>query len=158
MNRIASSLVLIAVALVFLITAQNYSPNSRAVPVAVALVTLALLALDIASQGEGKLGHALRRALGGVQAVRPGADAEAGEPRKEFAAFLWVVGFAAGTVLVGFYIAIPVYVVGYLRLYARKPLLHAIAIAAVLTGALYLLFAVLLGYGIFEGLLFGGFM
>ena len=67
-------------------------------------------------------------------------------------------GFTALAVLAGFYVAIPVYVVAYLRLYARRPLAISLLIALVLTTALYVLFAILLGYDIFEGLVFGGYM
>ena len=58
----------------------------------------------------------------------------------------------------GFYPAIPVYVTAYLALYARKPLLASVATAAALTGLLYVMFELLLGYDVFGGLISGDFL
>lgn len=156
--RYLPSVILLALTAIFILTALQYSPGSRRVPLAVAVVTVILLAIDMAGQGGGRVGAMIRRTFGGANAVRPGQDGEKGELAKEVAAIGWIVGFAAIAVVLGFYIAIPVYVIGYLTLYARRPLVVAALIAAVLTAILYVLFAVFLGYEIFVGLAFGGFM
>jgi hypothetical protein len=156
--RYLPSLILLILTLIFVATAFDYSGNSRRVPLAVALVILILLAIDLASQNDRGLGQLLRRAFGGAQAVRPGQDGEPGVLAKEVAAILWIAGFTALAVVFGFYIAIPAYAIGYLVVYARRPWLISGLIAIGLTGLLYFLFAILLGYEIFVGLIFGGFM
>jgi hypothetical protein len=157
-EAIVPTLVLIVLALIYLATGLSYNADTRAVPVVVTTVTLVLLVIDILSQGEGRLSHSLRRFFGGAAMVRPGAEGEAAPLAKEIAAFSWMAAFTGLAILFGFYIAIPVYVFSYLRFYARKPILIASTMALTLTAVLYGTFELLLGYGIFEGLLFGGYM
>lgn len=149
---------LAVLAVIYLVTGLGYDPDTRAVPIVVTCVTLLLLALDALSQGRGRVARGLRRFFGGAAMVRPGEGGQPAPLAKEIAAFAWMAGFTVLAVIFGFYIAIPVYVFSYLRLYAGKPLLTSAAMALILTGMLYGTFELLLGYGIFEGLLFGGYM
>lgn len=158
LKGILPSLVLIALCAIYYATGLGYGTATRKIPLAICAVTLVLLVLDLASQGEGSVARVLRRALGGARATRPGAGGLSTDPAREVAAFAWIVAFAAVAVVFGFYIAIPVYVIAYLVLHARKPLRIAAPIGLGLTAGLWLLFQGLLGYEIFEGLLFGGYM
>ncbi|WP_353476618.1 tripartite tricarboxylate transporter TctB family protein (plasmid) [Salipiger sp. H15] len=158
LKGIAPTLVLLALCAVYYATGASYGAATRAIPLAVCAVTILLLGLDLLSQGDGRLSVLLRRALGGARALRPGAGGHEAGVGREIAAFAWIAAFALLAVVLGFYISIPVYVIAYLRLHAGKPLATAALIGLVLTGVLYLLFAVLLGYDIFEGLVFGGYM
>ncbi|MCT7378150.1 tripartite tricarboxylate transporter TctB family protein [Chelativorans salis] len=157
-RAILTSLVLIAVSAVYFATALQYSAGSRAIPISVATLTILFLFLDILSQGEGRVARGLRRAFGGAASIRPGGDAQEQPVRQEALALAWIVAFTALATAFGFYIAIPVYVISYLWLHAGKPIWIAALVAISLTGALYLIFEVLLGYAIFEGLIFGGYM
>ena len=157
-RAIVPTLVLAALALIYLATGLGYNADTRAVPLVVTSVTLLLLALDFLSQGKGRVAYALRRFFGGAAMVRPGQGGESAPVGKEIAAFAWMAAFTGLAVLFGFYLTIPVYVFSYLRFYAGKPLLASAAMALGLIGILYITFEYLLGYAIFEGLLFGGYI
>ena len=152
------SIVLFVVTAIYFATAFKYSPATREVPVAVAGVTMILLIVDMLSQGPGRVSKILRRAFGGGAARRPGDGGESAPVRQGVLALAWIVGFTALAVALGFYLAIPIYVFCYLHLYARKRLTASATIAIALTGILYVVFQLLLGYEIFRGLIFGGYM
>tara|TARA_R110002020_G_scaffold36894_33_gene111020 strand:+ start:5547 stop:6056 length:510 start_codon:yes stop_codon:yes gene_type:complete len=163
LGEAAPSLVLIAIAGFYAATALAYDPESRAMPLGVALIAIVLVVLDILSRGEGRLARNLRRGLQGSSARQPvpGLDGQAGQRHsalRALGAFAWIVGFLALVTVFGFYPAIPVYVTAYLALYARKPLLASVATAAALTGLLYVMFELLLGYDVFGGLISGDFL
>ncbi|ESR25583.1 tripartite tricarboxylate transporter TctB family protein [Lutibaculum baratangense] len=157
------SIVLLVVAAFYAYTATAYDPQTRAMPLGVALIAILLVVLDLVSRGEGALARNLRRVLqgSGAKAPVPGLDGQAGQRHpalRELGAFAWIGGFLALVILVGFYPAIPIYMVAYLRFYAKKPLVAAVATAAVVTGLLYAMFELLLGYSVFEGLIMGDYM
>lgn len=157
------SLVLIAVAAFYLVASFAYDPATRAMPLGVAALAIALLAVEILSRTQGRLGRSLARVLqgGGTKAPVPGLDGQAGQahpPRKELAAFAWILAFLGLVVVFGFYIAIPIYVAAYLYVYARKGVLPSLGTALTLTAALYAMFELLLGYEVFTGLITGDFM
>ncbi|WP_146588614.1 tripartite tricarboxylate transporter TctB family protein [Puniceibacterium confluentis] len=158
LQAIVPTAVLTALALIYMVTGLGYETDTRAVPLVVTGVTLVLLVLDFLSQGNGRLAFALRRFFGGAAMLRPGQGGESAPVAKEIAAFAWMAAFTALATLFGFYLAIPVYVFAYLRFYAGKPLLPCVAMALGLTASLYITFEYLLGYAIFEGLLFGGYI
>lgn len=158
LNAIVPSLVLGALTLIYIATAMGYKADTRAVPMVVAGVTMLLVVLDLLSQGDGQVSRLLRRFFGGAAGVRPGEGGQSAPVAKEIAAFAWIFGFTFLTIVVGFYVAIPIYVFGYLRFYAGKSLIAAAGTGLCLTAVLYVTFELLLGYQIFEGLLFGGYM
>lgn len=157
-DAIIPSVILIALVLGYMTTGLGYSAATRAMPLAVAGLTLALLVVDLLSQGDGRTGRTLRRAFGGAAALRPGSGGERAPLLAELSALAWIAGFTVLAVVLGFYLAIPLYVTAYLRLFARKPLWIALLVGLVLTALLYAVFQMLLGYRIFPGLIFGGYM
>ncbi len=162
-SEIVPSIVLMAIAVGYLLVSLEYNTNDRAMPLGVAALAIFLLLLDILSVGEGRIGRNVRRVLQGSasQKVVPGLDGQAGlrhHPMREVAAFGWILGFLVLSVIFGFYVGIPVYVFCYLRFYATKPVVNSALTAVCLTGALYVMFELLLGYSVFSGIVSGDFL
>ena len=65
----------------------------------------------------------------------------------------WVLGFTVGTYLLGFFIAIPLFVLSYLRMHGRSWLI-AIVFATVTTAAEYAIFEFGLRAHLWRGLIF----
>lgn len=140
----------------YLATAYGYGRDSRLMPVLVAWAMLVLVALDLASRTDTRVGRALTRWL------NPAADpaksaAHARYPlSKQAAAVLWLAGFAAALVLIGVLYAVPLYVFGSMRLRGRRSYLLSLAGGAGAALFVWLLFAVVLRIELYPGLLFGG--
>lgn len=147
----------IVFAIPFVVTGMQYDPTTRGMPVTVAAVTIALCILDIIAQEPGRLGAAVRRFFSG-SAEMPATDLHPSvTPLRELGAFAWVVAFVAITVFFGFYIAIPIYIFGYLRFYANRGLVISLVAALGVVAFIYVLFQLTLGYELFRGILFGDF-
>jgi len=136
----------------FLATSYTYSAQARAFPAPVAWVTLALIALDLVSRTQTSAGEAIRRHL------NPGAHTpEASHALdKHLAAALWLAVFAVALALIGVLCAVPLYMFASLRFQGRRAWFTSLWISAVATGALWLLFAVLLRLELYPGYFFGG--
>ena len=65
----------------------------------------------------------------------------------------WTAGFALATYLIGFYIAIPVFSLAYLKTHGRR-WLTSILFAAIILGFIYLVFNVVLKTTLYRGLIF----
>lgn len=68
----------------------------------------------------------------------------------------WMAGFIALVFLLGFPLAVPCFICGYLVIEGREPWLLSLALALVAWGAFYLLFQKLLHFPFDAGLLTGG--
>ena len=166
-NRLADalpSIVLLCIAAFYLWASLEYNAESRAMPFGVAVLAIALVVLDLLSRGGGAFGRILRRVLQGgapPAAAIPGLEGQAGKrhgPMQELAAFGWIVGFLLLAIVVGFYIAIPLYVIAYLRFFAGKSIVKSAAMGLGLAAVLFAMFELMLGYNVFGGLISGDFM
>jgi hypothetical protein len=123
---------------VFLAAAYGYPSQARAFPVAVAWVTLFLVALDIA---KGRL--------------NPAATAEESRPSdSQIGAVVWLAGFALLLVLIGILYAVPLYIFASLRFRGSRSWFTSLWIAAVVTGGIWVLFAVVLRLELYPGYFF----
>lgn len=118
---------------VVLIAAYGYPSQARAFPVAVAWVMLFLIGLDI---------FALKNAED-----RP---AVAGQLR----AVTWLAAFASALVLVGILYAVPIYIAASLRFKGHRSWITSLLAAAITTGGVWLLFAVVLRLDLYPGYFF----
>jgi hypothetical protein len=118
---------------IFLAAAYLYPPEARAFPVAVAWMTLFLIALDLVFRTD-------RRA----------PAATSGQSR----AVAWLAVFALMLVLIGILYAVPVYVVASLRFRGNKSWLTCLGTAAGVTAGIWLLFAVVLRLDLYPGYFF----
>ena len=78
------------------------------------------------------------------------------ETRAALGVLAWMAGFIALVFLLGFPVAVPLFIFGYLVIAGREPWLLSIALALVAWGAFYLLFQRLLHFPFDPGLLTGG--
>jgi hypothetical protein len=141
---------LLVISIAYLFAASGYKPESRAVPEAVAWVMTGLLLLDLISRSETRTGRVLLTLLNPAALAdeRPDA-APAG---RQIAAGSWILGFAAGLVVLGILTAVPLYVFGALYVKGRRSIAAALAAAAIATLAIWLLFAQALHLPLYAGL------
>jgi hypothetical protein len=120
----------------FLATAYGYPSQARTFPVAVAWVTLFLVALDISKSR-----------------LNPGAAEEDSRPLgSQISAVIWLALFAVLLVLVGILYAVPLYIFASLRFRGGRSWFTSLWTAAVVTGGIWLLFAVVLRLDLYPGL------
>jgi hypothetical protein len=112
----------------FLAAAYGYPSQARTFPVAVASVTLFLLALDV------KASRAVAAQNG------------------QFVAVVWLSAFALMLVLIGILYAVPLYIFASLRFRGSRSWFTSLWIAAMVTGGIWLLFAVVLRLDLYPGL------
>ncbi len=138
----------------YLYLSAGYPARARAFPAMVAWAMLALIALDLLSRTETRLGRAVKRTL------NPAADRVARESdhvqswQRQVASVLWIAGFATAIVLIGILAAVPLYVFGALRFRGGRPLLTCLLAAAGATAFIYLLFGVVLRLNLYPGIFF----
>ncbi len=138
----------------YLYLAAAYPPRARAFPEAVAWVMLGLLALDLVSRTQTRIGLALLRAL------NPAAEPGATHPREQsqrgspVTAILWVAGLATALLLIGILNSVPLYIFASLRFRGERSLIMSLAIAAGATLLIWLLFGVVLRLNLYPGLFF----
>ena len=155
LTRQGPAVLLTVMSVVYVVISYQYDEETRMLPLLVAWTTLVLLIIELLCQGESRLGGVLRLFLSGEV---PGAEAQTTSNtllRREIGAFVWVFSVLGAVVLFGFYITIPLFVSSFLRFYARKSWTLALSVAVILTGAIWILFEVLMGYQLFYGFLFG---
>ena len=156
--RQGPSMVLIAMTVGFVVASYQYPPASRELPLLVGWTTLIMLVIEFVSQGESRLGRVLQSFLAGKGGDQPSVDIKpTGTVSREIGAFVWVICVTAAVMLFGFYLTIPVYVAGFLRFRARTSLPVALMAGLGLTGFIYVLFEILMGYRLFYGFVFGDF-
>lgn len=133
----------------------DYQPLMRQVPLLAAWATIVLATIDLLGRTDTSLGR-LVQTLTAWKSTLPGLEnGTVGVAlRTEVAAVLWIVGFVIGVVVLGFYVAIPIYVFLATLVQARKGVLISLLSAVGMLLAIWLLFAVLLSYAIYGGLLF----
>ncbi len=157
-REFSTSLVILAIGVIYLLWAQSYPPELSVVPTLVAWLTIALALLDAASHTETRLGRVVRSFVG--QPAAGAADGEKPARRPGWAAVtfsvLWPLAYVACVILAGFLLVTPVYIFAYMVLYGRQPILRSALSAVITTGVIWLTFEMLFHYPLFPGILFGG--
>jgi hypothetical protein len=138
------SIVLVSIAAAYVWVSYDYEGGSQRLPWIAGVLAIVLALIDMLSEDSNE--RAPKRRDGAHEIHAPGREA---------IMFGWIGGFLVLVVVLGFYGAIPLYVFCYLRIYARKPSLISAATAFGVTGFLYLVFGMLMGYEIFGGLFAG---
>ena len=149
-GSIISALVILAFVLAYItIGYVTLDEASRHVPILAGIVTVFLLAVELA-----------RQSLSSSEAPTPDAMTNHGHaesadtPGREWYVLFSVAAAVAGIFFVGFLIAIPTYLVGAITLVGRRPLHVAVLTALVTTATIYGAFELLLSYELFRGILF----
>lgn len=143
------ALALLVVASAYLAIASTYAPALRAVPAAVASVVVVLLLLDLLSRTSTRLGRSLER-------INPPSERAPYPLARQLEAMLWIAGLAAGLVLLGVLVAIPLFVFAFLRFRGQRAIITSAFGAGCAAAFIWLLFSVLLRLPLYPGILFGG--
>jgi len=147
------SLLMLALVIAFLFATYGVSVKGQRVPQLVAWIGIVLCALDVIAHTGTAFGNRVALLLSGA----PSAEEAAGKKPSlsgELIAMTWMVIATAGILLVGFLVATPVYVFGYMTLYGRKPIVQSGIAAVVTTLFIWVVFEVLMEYELYRGLLF----
>ena len=115
---------------------------SRAVPLLAALVTAVLIGIELVKRFSAKTA---------ADARTEKSTAGIGHELRVLGS---VVAAVAGIYIVGFLVALPLYVAFAIALIGRQPWRIAIATAAVTSAAIYIAFEVVLSYRLYAGVLF----
>jgi Tripartite tricarboxylate transporter TctB family len=128
-------------------------PNAsgRQFPMLVSGTAILLCALDVAAHSGTALGRRIALVLSGSLAGPPERNYRVA---REALAVLWVAIALGLVLLLGFLMAMPIYVLGYLLLHARRSLRHSLIAAFATTLGIWFAFEVLLRYDLYRGLLF----
>jgi hypothetical protein len=148
----APPLCLLALTVVYLLIGYQYPPVSRMFPVMVAWSMIVLTTLDLASRTQTRVGQAITYWL---NPASTGTHAKASHSAAELSAMIWLVGFVAALVLLGILCAIPLFVFASVRWRGQRSYVVSLAVAAITTLCIWLMFARLLRIELYTGILFG---
>jgi Tripartite tricarboxylate transporter TctB family len=134
---------------------SQYIPtiSGRQFPMLVSGAAILLCALDVIAHSGTALGRRIALVLSGSLATPPERSHRVA---REALAILWVAIALVLVLLLGFLIAMPIYVLGYLLLHARRSPRHSLIGAIATTLGIWFAFEVLLRYDLYRGMLFSG--
>jgi Tripartite tricarboxylate transporter TctB family len=144
---LAIFIVMTGVALVFFPEGARFQPLVIGLP-AIAL-SLLQLTLDLRAKKAARARDASSPRLPSAAETVDAAPSPAREQRM----WLWFIAFIAGVLLLGFWITIPLFLIGFLRVEANAPWLNAITFGMIAAGLLYAVFGLLLRTSLHEGFL-----
>lgn len=139
---IAVPLVLLVMAITLLVLSQDFGKSSGMFPRFIGWIFVGLTAADLLVQ--------LWRWL----SDRQPEPTERSVFIKQIQAFSWLIGLVVLVCLVGFLVAIPLYILTYLRLRARQGLPQALAISIGILVFVLVIFVWLLNYDLYAGWIF----
>jgi hypothetical protein len=147
---LAAALVLLALAVLVLWSAMGFDRSSAVFPLFIGKIFLGLVVLEVVFEvrkiyrPDDRLGAT---ALG----VTPQGSKSVW---KEVKAFIWLAAFLLALYLVGFVVAIALYLFSFLRLSAGRSIKDSLIFTSGVTLFVYVVFMVLLGYDLYGGFLF----
>ena len=148
-GRLAFNLLLLAAAGYFVWSAMSFEPQARQIPLLVGVMVLVLQGIVTV---RAAFATDSREVADGGEHGPPRAD----EGRRVAAACGWMVLFFALFAVIGTLAATFLFILSFLLGQRDVPWWKALAIAAVMAGAIWLLFARLMKFELYPGVLFGG--
>ena len=147
-------IVLLVIAIVALVYGLTFpTMKAKLVPIVISGIILVLASVELARE--------LMASVKSNQEIEAESEkAEAGtkgELHRYILGFGWMAALAAGIYLVGFLIAVPLFVIAYLKLNSRRWLI-SIGMAAAMAIFIYGIFVVVLRVDLYPGLIFGGYL
>jgi hypothetical protein len=151
-RSIAAPSVLVVASLAVLLWSSTFNETARQVPLLVAGATLALSIFDFVCRFDALALRPLRDFWGADFLNRemrhnPRWTAEVGQ-------ILWMIGCVAAMLLIGFLPAVPLFVLLYMVINGRRPMIESLVTAAIVFAFVYVVFEVLLDYELYRGALF----
>jgi len=122
--------------------------KTKLLPLILSGIIFFLASIELGKEFFGK------KIVGETQASEAGATDTAATMRGYLIAGAWVLGFLLCIVFMGFFVAIPLFTIAYMKLHGTKWWL-AILFAACSLGLMYLLSEPLAGIPLYRGILFG---
>jgi hypothetical protein len=142
-SALATSVILLIFVALYAATGYfTLDPASRAVPLLAALVTGGLIGVEL-----------IKRLSASTAAAAAATEAKSAVVH-ELRVLASIVAVVLGIYLVGFLVALPIYVALAIALIGRQPWRVAILTAAATTAAIYVAFEVVLSYRLFAGVVF----
>ncbi len=145
-------LVLMALTVTVIVWSYSLNDTAREVPLLVGYGLAVLSAIDLWCRLELPFSRLLRDFWGADFRNREMRH----DPRwtSEVALATWVVGCAAGMLLVGILPSVPIFVLAFMRLHGRRPWRESAIAAAATLAFVYGVFEILLEYPLYRGALF----
>lgn len=139
----------------YLILAGQYEEQSRMMPLLIGRVMLVLATLDLVSRSKTPIGQTLLRWLNPA-AVNVELTHGRPDARREFGYILWIMAFVIGLILVGMFVAVPIFLLVSFSVLGRRTIIESVLLTAVVSAAVWMLFSLLLHLQLFPGLVFHG--
>lgn len=146
---VAASIILVFVAAYMAAGYLTLDRASRAVPLLAGIVTVGLLCVELFKRVRPGGAAGTSRRAHATQQKRPNGGTAA-----EWQVLLSILLLVAGIYLTGFFVTIPLYLIGTITLLGGKTLRIAVVTGVLTTAAIYGVFEVLLSYRLFPGVLF----
>lgn len=160
-DNIVFLLILILFSVVTIVDSLSLSGYSGLLPFCTGMAILVFAAILIGMGLSSRFSKVLAVYVGlTIQFGKPADSEEQGQDEilswgRVFSCWVWMVGFFALILLVGFFIAIPLFTFALLWLFCRRRWLSSVAATLIIWGFVYFLSTVL-NMGLFSGIIFGG--
>ena len=154
-ERMVPAVMAFAIAVIFLIWSHAYEGRAHVVPMLIGWSAVVLTLVDILAQTNTRTGLALRGLLSG-RPLDSSSPTIGGSTSAPIVACLWTALFVGLVALIGFILAIPLYMLMFMRLQGRLAWHSSAIFSLVITAVIWVVFEQFLQYQIFEGMVFGG--
>jgi hypothetical protein len=144
--------------LFFVIISFNYEYNSRLIPVLVGFSTLVLALAVLIHEIQPvsileKMNIDWTKDLRVTESVTEKKDGI--PPQKYLVVLCWILGFFLLTFLFGFHISVALFTFVFLKIEGKVGWIKASLIAGISEAGIFVIFEWAMGFGLFEGILFG---
>jgi len=141
-EEIGFAALLVIVFTLFVVLGWGYARRPRIVPLTLSIPGLALSVLHL-GQSITKLKRKDEKEGGiGREAPASGGHVPEGERQKILQIWCWIIGLAVGVNFLGFMIALPLFLLAFIKFFAKRTWKLSTLIAASFTLAVYLVFYV----------------
>lgn len=145
------NLLYLIIVLFIVVESLRIGGDGSLVPLVIGIPTSAMALAGIA----GCFFPALQRRFGMHGSSSEDGPGQAAPWSRAGVIIAWLAAFFLLILLVGFYLAIPVYTLAFLKIQGKVSWPKAVVTAAALWAVIYLSFDVLMGQSLFEGIFFG---
>ena len=156
-GKVLMSLVMLAIFVAMVAIAATYPPDTRFLPFVIGIPGIVLALIQGASElidSRRAAAPARRATLRETTAAKAEAILEPpGDVRREIVLLAYLVGLAAAVLMLGFWLAIPLFVIAFLRFRERETWTLTLTLTASAWVMLYLVFDSVLGIIVHEGFL-----
>ncbi len=158
-GKVLMSLVMLAIFVGMVAMAATYPPETRFLPfvigipgIVLALIQVATEIVDARRAAAPAAAPARRATLRETTAAKAEAILEApADVRREIVLLAYLVGLAAAVLMLGFWLAIPLFVIAFMRFHERETWTLTLALTATAWVVLYVVFDSVLGIIVHEG-------